>query len=120
MVANIYNEGQSLSDTKFDSNAISGSPLWDVVFNPDHDVTIIRTNGFIIKVKNYFIRENADCVLFLHNSRLFIKVIITNGRIDEYESLPARKCESEDFAPVAWLFINNRDEVLNHKRIREV
>jgi hypothetical protein len=88
--------------------------------NPDHEVTTIRANGFVIKVKNYFIRENANCTVFLHNEKIFVKVTVTDGRIDEYESLPTRKCESEQSAPIAWLFRNNRYEELNHKRMQEV
>lgn len=113
------NEDYPLSDTKFESKSIIGTDLWDVVFNPDHDVTTIRTNGFIIKVKNYFIRENSDCTVFLYNDRIFVKVTVTNGRIDEYESIPARKCEGEDYAPIAWIYRNNRYENLKHKRVRE-
>jgi len=120
MNASNFLANQSLSNTKFESSVIKGTPLWDEVFNPDHDITTLRVNGLTIKVKNYFIRENADCIVFLHNEKLFIKIIITNGRIDEYESLPKRICESEDYSPVAWLFKHNKNEILKHKRIREV
>lgn len=87
--------------------------------DPNHDITTIRISGSVIKIKKYFLRENENCVVFLFRDKVFIKITIINGDVAEYENLPSRVLEKEDAATIAWLYSNNQNIELYHKRIRE-
>lgn len=101
--------------------------------DPNHDITTIRISGRVIKIKNDFLRENDNCEVFLFRDKVLIKVTITSGEISEYESFPgrmdeqnakrstspARTLENGDAATIAWLYSNNQNIALYHKRVWE-
>ena len=72
---------------------IKDTPEWNSASDPDYDITIISPKGFLIKVKNHYIRENDNCTVLLYDDSILVKATITDGRIDEYESLPGRMGE---------------------------
>jgi len=109
----------SLTNAIIDNESVKGTPLWDLIFNPDYDIITIRVNGSIVKIKNYFLRENDHSTVLLFRNKALIKIVITNGDITEYESLPSRSIEKEETNVIAWLSSNNQNFKLHHKQIQE-
>ena len=109
----------SLSDAVIDSGSVKGTPLWNLIYEPDYDITAIRVSRSVVKIKRYFLRENDHCAVFLFRDKVFIRITITNSDIAEYESLPPRMIEKEDATAIAWLYSNKQNNELYHKRVRE-
>jgi hypothetical protein len=98
---------------------VKGTPLWDLIYDPDCDVTTIRINSGVIKIKKYFLRENDHSTVLLFRNKVFIKILITDGDITEYESLPPKTTEKEGSNIIAWLYTKNHNYKLYHKQVRE-
>ncbi len=101
--------------------SVKGTPLWNLAFDPDCAVTVIRPCGFEIKIKNFFIKESDDCTIFLYGKKVFVKIVITDGEIAEYESLPkpARlpvASGKENRAAIAWLYKHGQNKELHFIR----
>lgn len=112
-------EKVSLSDADIDVRSVKDTPLWNLIYNPDFDISTIRISSGLVKIKKYFLRENDNSVVFLFGNKVFIRIIITNGDISEYERLPSRTYYKEGATVIAWLCSNKQNIELYYKRVQE-